>query len=99
MSFGEGNKGERIAELEAQVAQLKRSLGGSQAACKRLKGEKRALQEQVDRLLPLNGELCAEVNAGNKLVRGLYADLKGVAPDLARVWARAYPSIDPGKEG
>lgn len=71
MSFGEGNKRERIAELEAQVAQLKRTLGGSQAANNRLKGEKRTLQEQVERLKALNGELCAEVNAKDALIREL----------------------------
>lgn len=79
MSFGEGNKRERIAELEAEVAQLKRTLGGSQAANNRLKGENRTLRERADKLEKVNGELCAEINRQEHRIR----ELEG----KARKWA------------
>lgn len=71
MSFGEGNKRLRIEELEAEVAQLKRTLGGSQAANNRLKGENRTLKERVDKLEVTNGELCKEINRQERRIREL----------------------------
>lgn len=62
MSFKVGGKDKQIGDLEAEVKQLKRTLGGLQAANNRLKGENRTLQERVDRLEAANGKLCAEVN-------------------------------------
>ena len=47
------------------------------------------IQHDKDKLLELNGELCIEIKAKDRLIRGLYADLRAVAPDLARVWARS----------
>lgn len=71
MSFGEGNKRLRIEELEAENAQLKRTLGGSQAANNRLKGENRTLHERVDKLEVTNGELCKEINRQERRIREL----------------------------
>lgn len=55
------------------------------------------IQHDKDKLLELNGELCIEIKAKDRLIRGLYADLRNVAPDLARIWARAYPELGGGK--
>ena len=71
MSFGEGNKRKRIAELELEVAQLKRALGDSQSANNRLKGENASLAERVDRLEVVNGELCAEINRQERVIETL----------------------------
>ena len=76
MSFGEGNKRLRIEELEAEVAQLKRTLGGSQAANNRLKGENRTLQERVDKLEVTNGKLCEEINRQEHRIRELEGQVK-----------------------
>lgn len=71
MSFGEGDKRERIAELESEVSRLKRTLGGSQAANNRLKGENAALKARAERLEEANGKLCAEVNELKWELRGM----------------------------
>ena len=71
MSFKVGSKDKRIEELEAEVAQLKRTLGGSQAANNRLKGENRTLSARVDKLETANGKLCAEVNGKTRHVEEL----------------------------
>ena len=71
MSFGEGNKRELIDELKTELAQVKRSLGGSQAANNRLKGENTTLLESVDRVKDVNGALCAEVNEKGGRIREL----------------------------
>lgn len=54
------------------------------------------LQDQVDKLKALNGELCAAMIEKTDTARGLYADLKAAAPDLARVWARSKPWLEVG---
>lgn len=83
MSFGEGNKRVRIDELTAEVAQLKRSLGGSQAANSRLKGENRTLTEALDKVKDVNGALCAEVNEKDRRIR----NLESLVRDLWRGYA------------
>ena len=83
MSFGEGDLHARVGELEREN--------------KALKSYNASLEDKVDNLKDVNGELCARFNAANELARGLYADLAAAAPDLARVWERAHPELGGGR--
>ena len=73
MSFGEGNKRERIAELEERLAKAKLAIDSLQAENNRLKGENATLQDAIDRVKGVNGALCAETNRKDERIRELKA--------------------------
>ena len=81
MSFGEGNKRERIAELEERLAKAKLAIDSLQAENNRLKGENATLQEAIDRMKDVNGALCAEVNKSDKAIRELKALITDIFND------------------
>lgn len=83
MSFGEGDLHQLVEELRAEN--------------KALRDYNASLEDKVDYLKDVNGDLCARFNAANELARGLYADLAAAAPDLARVWERAHPELGGGR--
>lgn len=76
----------RIAEMQVYIDELR-------AENKSLKSYNASLEDKIDNLKDVNGELCSRFNAATELARGLYADLAAAAPDLARVWERAHPEL------
>ncbi len=95
---------DELADLQARYQKQRQQLGGVNAANNRKSQRIRELQARVDeleaendKLKEVNGDMCARVNRAEDMARGLHADLKGVAPDLARVWERAHPELGGGK--
>lgn len=88
MSFGDGNLHIENEELKEQLHLAKRQLGGLTAAHNRLKGESRTLKADNERLLDVNGALCAEVNEKGRRIAQLECERDALAADLADAMAR-----------
>lgn len=71
MSFGDGNLHVKNDELKERIHRTERLLADANGENNRLKGEMSTLREANERLLDVNGALCAEVNAKAARIREL----------------------------